>query len=308
MTKRCCTRRTGTIGPFWLLQMCIGQSECVSKLPIQGHRVSEYAGKLYQPRVGQFNAILVEQCWHVRSKESIWEQFCRSASSSSAFWTAIYSNTTSRTCRCGGSWSQHIWREIWLVREGTTHSCDCPQGCGAEARIVKEGQVVGFRMGWEPYQPKPSTRVLFNGNLPTCLNWAGCQWVAKSVHLLMNIKVLILQIDNSVLSKSCIQPPMMCFWMFCSVRYRILWNPHFSFDRLYFCLSRWSIVLLYARLTVRCLDYQICKTKHCWGSVAAHFQDTAGIVSLLFLPLKAANITSMDVWNQSERRSAKMQI
>jgi hypothetical protein len=32
-------------------------------------------------------------------------------------------------------------------------------------------------------------------------------------------------------------------------------------------------------------------------TVDAHFQDAAGSISLLFLPVKAANIPSMDIYN-----------
>jgi len=42
-------------------------------------------------------------------------------------------------------------------------------------------------------------------------------------------------------------------------------------------------------------------------SVDAHFQDAAVSMSLLFLPVNAANISSMDVCNQSEHNLPKMQ-
>jgi len=96
--------------------------------------------------------------------------------------------------------------------------------------------------------------------------------------------------------------------MFCSLRYQLFWNLCFSFDIWYFHLSRWSIVVLCVPISPRCLDYQICYTKHCWHSVDAHFQDAAGINLLLFLPLMAANISSMDVCNQLELRFHQMHV
>jgi len=95
--------------------------------------------------------------------------------------------------------------------------------------------------------------------------------------------------------------------MFCSLRYRLFWNWWFACDWLYFSLSRWSIVLLWARISGWCLNYQIRKTKNCWHSMDAHFQDGVGSVSLLFLPLMAANVSSMDGCNQSECRLPKIQ-
>jgi len=118
---------------------------------------------------------------------------------------------------------------------------------------------------------------------------------------------MVLQLDNSVLSKSCIQEPKICFCMFCSLRYRLCWNQSFS-DIYYFCLSRWSIVLLCARISTWCFEYQTCKTNNSWCSIDAHFQDPAGGMLLLFLCLKATNISSTDVCNESELRLPKMRI
>jgi len=70
-----------------------------------------------------------------------------------------------------------------------------------------------------------------------------------------------------------------------------------------------GLLLLHIRsiATKRHLDYPWCKTKNCWCSIDAHFQDGAGSMSLLFLPLKAANTSSMDVSNQSQLILPKMQ-
>jgi len=74
-----------------------------------------------------------------------------------------------------------------------------------------------------------------------------------------------------------------------------------------FCLRRRPIPHLWMFATNCQLDYARCKTKHCWRSVDAHFQDGAQSQSLLFWPLKAANTSFMDVCNQSPLRLPKMQ-
>ena len=79
------------------------------------------------------------------------------------------------------------------------------------------------------HSPKLTIRTRFNGNLLTHLKCAGCQQVAEWVHLKIHITLLFLQIDNSILLKLGIQQPMSSFCMFCSLRYRLLWNPCFSF-------------------------------------------------------------------------------
>jgi len=65
-----------------------------------------------------------------------------------------------------------------------------------------------------------------------------------------------------------------------------------------FCLQRQRIFHLWMFATSRQLDYTIHKTKNPSCSVDAHFQDGAGNVLLVFLPLKAANTSLMDVCNQ----------
>jgi hypothetical protein len=47
----------------------------------------------------------------------------------------------------------------------------------------------------------------------------------------------------------------------------------------YFCLQRWSIVLLCAQISTQYLDNLICKTKNCLHSVDAHFHD--GVTHML---------------------------
>jgi len=55
------------------------------------------------------------------------------------------------------------------------------------------------------------------------------------------------------------------------------------------------------------LDYPRSRTRNHWHSVDAPFQDGAGSISLLFLPLNAANTSFMNVSNQSPHRLPKMQ-
>jgi len=50
-----------------------------------------------------------------------------------------------------------------------------------------------------------------------------------------------------------------------------------------------------------------CEINNLWRSTDTHFQDGAGSVLLVFLPIKVANITFMDMWNQSQVRLPKMQ-
>jgi len=132
-------------------------------------------------------------------------------------------------------------------------------------------------------------------------------WVEVRAHQLIHILLLFLQFDNSILSKLHNQQPIIHFSMFCSLRDWFIWNQSFSFDILYFCLLRWAISPLCARRSAQCLDYQVCKNNYHWYSVEAHFQEAAGSLSLWVLPLKAGNISLMDVCNQSELCLHKMQ-
>ena len=100
--------------------------------------------------------------------------------------------------------------------------------------------------------------------------------------------------DNTILLKVGIRQPIISFCMFCIQQYWSFWNPCFSYYMLYLWLYRHSIVLLWAHVSPQSLDYPICKTKYCWRSVEAHFQNGAGSVSLLFLALKAAITSFLD--------------
>jgi len=139
------------------------------------------------------------------------------------------------------------------------------------------------------------------------LNVPGCQQVAQRVHLSIQRRLLCLQFDNCALSKSRIQQALIYFRVFCGSQYWLFWKPCFSFDIIYFCLSRWSVVLLCVWISVWCIHYQMCKNKNCWSSIDAHFQNVTGSMSPSFLPIKTAAIALMDVYNQSKLRLPKMQ-
>jgi len=54
---------------------------------------------------------------------------------------------------------------------------------------------------------------------------------------------------------------------------------------------------LWTSTTSRNLDYPRCKAKDCWCSMDAHFQNWAGSMSLLFLPVQAARTSFMDIYH-----------
>jgi hypothetical protein len=83
-------------------------------------------------------------------------------------------------------------------------------------------------------------------NPPTHSNLAGCDRVAQYVDLYVHIKLLVWQYVNSILTQSHFHHPIMHFCMLCNLQYRFIWNPCFTFDILFWSLSRWSIILLYA--------------------------------------------------------------
>jgi len=58
---------------------------------------------------------------------------------------------------------------------------------------------------------------------------------------------------------------------------------------------------------MRHIDYPRCEIFHCWRSVDAHFQDGAGSVSLLVLPIKHASASVMTICNLWPLRLPKMQ-
>ena len=146
--------------------------------------------------------------------------------------------------------------------------------------------------------PKLSMRAWFDGNLPTRLNWSGCQRDFQWVHLSILIMLSFLLFQKCIFSKSLNQHPVITSCMICSLQYRLFWNPCFSLDILYFCLSRQSIVLWCAQNSAHCLDYPSCKTKDHWWLVDAHIQDGEGSMPLLFFQLKVANTSFIDVCNQ----------
>ena len=111
--------------------------------------------------------------------------------------------------------------------------------------------------------------------------------------------LLFLLLDNSILPRSLIRPPVITLCMFCRFRYGLFWIPCFSFYGLHFFLPPQSLVLLVAQISVWCLHCPIWKTRNHWYCIDAHFQDGSWRVLQLIWPPKAANISSMDGCNQS---------
>jgi len=117
---------------------------------------------------------------------------------------------------------------------------------------------------------------------------------------------LVLQSDNSFLSKSCIQQPIISFCMFCNLPYQLFWNLCFSFYMLYCSLERWSIVLLWSHVSAQCLDYPICKTKNGWRSIDAHFHDGVMHLSCTVSEEKTARTFYMNYFHKAILKLAKM--
>ena len=95
--------------------------------------------------------------------------------------------------------------------------------------------------------------------------------------------------------------------MFWSLRYRLFWYLCFSIYSLHFCLSRQSMVLLCARISVRCLDCVIWKTKICWCSIDAHFLVRVTKISCTVMPEKAAMISYMNYCHNTTLRLPRME-
>jgi len=117
---------------------------------------------------------------------------------------------------------------------------------------------------------------------------------------------MCLQLDKCISLKLGIRQPMISYCMFCSLRYWLIWNSCFSWYLLYFWLSRQSIVLLWAHLSVHNLDYPLCKTKQSRRSVDVQFDDGLMYVSRSFSTEKAATTSYMNYCHIATRRLAKM--
>ena len=154
---------------------------------------------------------------------------------------------------------------------------------------------------------EPSIQIRFYGCPLTRLIGAGSQFVFQRVNLSMHITLLFLLNDDSVLSKSLIQHPVITCSMICSVRYRLFSNLCFSFEIMYFCILRLSIVLLWAGISMRCLYYPIWKTDNCWCADDAHFHDGVKYMSCTVLPEQAAITVYMDYCHKASRSFPKMQ-
>jgi len=74
-----------------------------------------------------------------------------------------------------------------------------------------------------------------------------------------------------------------------------------------FSLYRRPILWLYIGTTISPLNYLTCKTKYCWCSIDAQFQNGAGSVWLALLPIKPANAALMNRLNRLPRRLPMIQ-
>jgi hypothetical protein len=145
------------------------------------------------------------------------------------------------------------WRTLWspLVVLATVPDHQFGSGSGSKPNY--------WQIGGRVRQDTRTARVQLNGKLPTCLNWAGCQWVTQLVHLSIHIRLWYLQCVISILSKSRFQQPLMSFCLLSSLQYRLIWYLCFTFDIWYFGLARRSIILVCTRISARSSDYKICK-------------------------------------------------
>ena len=65
------------------------------------------------------------------------------------------------------NWDRWCWQMFGTVTMGL-----CPGRNSTMANVAVQ----------EVNQPEVSTRIWFDGKLPTCLHWGDCQWVAQWVH------------------------------------------------------------------------------------------------------------------------------
>jgi len=95
-------------------------------------------------------------------------------------------------------------------------------------------------------KPEQSIRVQSNWSPSIRLNWADCQLVVQWVHLQIHIMLLFLLLDNNFLPKLLIRHPVITFCKMCGLRYQLYWNSCITFYSLQICLSRQTLVLLWA--------------------------------------------------------------
>jgi len=119
--------------------------------------------------------------------------------------------------------------------------------------------------------------------------------------------VLHLLFDNSIWSKLLIQHQVITFWMLCRLQYWLFWIQCMSFCQLYFVLQSRSIVLVSAQISMQYLDYRMYKTKNCWRTIDAHFQDGVTKISCTVLAEMAGTTLNMHYWYKATLRLPKMQ-
>ena len=105
-------------------------------------------------------------------------------------------------------------------------------------------------------------QVQSEGNVPTSLNWAGCQRIVQRVHLKIYMMLLFLLRDNCILLKLHIEHWIITFCLYSSLHHQLFWNPCFSIYIGYFAYQRgdWvcyelkypcdALITLYARTKI----------------------------------------------------------
>jgi len=110
-----------------------------------------------------------------------------------------------------------------------------------------------------------------------------------------------------MLPKLLIPHPVITFCIFCCLQYQIYWNPYFAWCTLHLWVSRQSIVLLRASMSVRYLEYRICKTRNCSCSTDARFHHGLRKISCTVVPGKAAITWYMNYCHKATLRLPKME-
>ena len=156
-------------------------------------------------------------------------------------------------------------------------------------------------------KPELLTRAQFDGKLQTSLNWTGWKQVAQWIDPSILIRQLYFQFVNTTLSTSRFPQRLICHSMIYSFKFGYLMILCNFFNSQYSCFWRKSIILLFAQRSARYPEWKSCKIYPSWPFVDHHFKNAAGSMLLLFLPVKAANNSQMDVCKQSKHKFPNMQ-
>jgi hypothetical protein len=90
-------------------------------------------------------------------------------------------------------------------------------------------------------------------------------------------------------------------------KYRLIWHLDLPLLWCIFAHHQSETIALCGQKSVGCLPYKIFMTYNCWHSVDAYFQNVTERMLQLLLALKGANISLVEVSNQSEHQFAYME-